>query len=132
MTKLRLLLDTHTWIWAMDGSKLLPREHARFIEDPSNEVFVSAISVWEAAIKASLGKLRVRGDLVTRAGQDGYEFLDFTLSAAVAVGSLPLHHRDPFDRALLAQAKVENLTLITSDAAFLVYSKEIDLHIITH
>lgn len=116
---MRLLLDTHVLLWsALEPERLTSTARAA-LEDGENEVFVSAVSAWEIAIKQSLGKL----ELARPAEQwlpkvlrtSGFEPLDVTLASALRVRALPWHHRDPFDRLLIAQALEENLTLVTSD-----------------
>lgn len=118
---MRLLLDTHTLLWVFDGSGRLSRAAARVVADGRNQVFVSAATAWEIAIKSSLGKLRVRGDY--ERGLEEYRFreLPVTTKHALAVRDLPLHHRDPFDRLLVVQAKLEKLTMVTRDRRFNEY-----------
>ena len=115
-----LLLDTHVLLWWLDGSRLTEAVVAR-IADRGELVFVSAASIWEAAVKASLGKLETPGALGTAAAEEGFEPLPITLDHAERAGSLPPHHRDPFDRMLVAQALTEGLTLVTHDPAFRPY-----------
>lgn len=125
--KLTLLLDTHTWIWAMEGNSRLPIAHGRLIRDPANESLISAISVWETSIKKSLGKLTVRGDLLRQTLDAGFNFVSFGVEAAEFVAELPGPHRDPFDRALAAQAKVGGFTLLTSDSNLLQLAEAIGI-----
>jgi PIN domain nuclease of toxin-antitoxin system len=112
---MKLLLDTHLLLWWLEGDKALSSAARALIADPENTLFISAVTHWEIRIKASLGKLQIPDDF--EASLDGDEFEDLPFSAAHAkrVGELPWHHRDPFDRALVAQAAVEGLTLLTSD-----------------
>lgn len=111
---MRLLLDTHIVLWSLSGSRRLNRPVRQAILTAS-EVFVSAASIWEAAIKASLGRLTVDADLPSSVSRAGFTMLPVTFAHAHAVGDLPLHHRDPFDRMLVAQALAERLTLVTAD-----------------
>ena len=121
---MRLLLDTHIALWALtDDARLSARARA-LIEDPANQVAVSAASVWEIAIKHSLG----RGDMPVSGGaalnwfrQAGYDLLPVTPDHAAAVEALPDHHRDPFDRLLIAQATSEPMRLITRDPLVALY-----------
>ena len=107
-----LLLDTHTFLrW--DEAKL-PRGVVRRIQ-AAREVYVSAASAWEVAIKATLGKIETRETLSRAIADYGFLPLPVSLEHADAVRMLPLHHRDPFDRMLVAQAKLEGLTLVTRD-----------------
>lgn len=116
----RLLVDTHTLLWwALDDPQLsAAARHA--VSLAGNDVHVSAASAWEIAIKASLGRLEVPDDLEALFTQEmrasRFRPLPVTLRHALAVRDLPLHHRDPFDRLLVAQAICEGLTLVTGDA----------------
>jgi PIN domain nuclease of toxin-antitoxin system len=114
---LRLLLDTHVLLWWFAGERLVP-EAKRLISAPDSEVFVSAASPWEAEIKAQRGKLTVEGDLVAQVARDGFIELPVSFAHGVAAARLPPHHRDPFDRMLVAQAQLEGLTLVTRDPVF--------------
>ena len=94
--------------------------------DPRNTLVVSVVSAWEIAIKVQLGKLRVPGEAATyvrsRAAHDHMEILPIHMEHAVALASLPLHHRDPFDRMLIAQSQVEKMAILTNDPAIRGYS----------
>jgi len=116
----RLLVDTHVLIRWAGGTPIAP-DAGQAISDPAAEVWVSAATVWESEIKIALGKLAVDGDLVESARDNGFTELAVTFEHAVAAGRLPPHHRDPFDRMLIAQARVEGLTVVTSDSAFTNY-----------
>ena len=120
----RLLLDTHVLLWWLDGSGLSDAVVAR-IADPGELVLVSAASIWEAGIKASLGKLELPGPLGSVVLEEGFEPLPITFDHAERAGSLPPHHRDPFDRMLVAQALAEGLTLVTHDPAFDPYGVDL-------
>jgi PIN domain nuclease of toxin-antitoxin system len=118
----RLLLDTHLFLWSVTDSPRLSAE-ARNSILAADEVHVSAVSIWEVAIKAGLGK--IKGDvrrLADAIGGSGFVDLPVTALHAAAVAGLPPHHRDPFDRLLVAQAMTEPLILLTADAALLEYS----------
>ena len=112
-----MLLDTHALIWwqAQDPPMLSARAYDA-IADPGNTVFVSAASVWEIAIKRALDKLDVPGDVLEAIEANGFRELPMTAFHAEQAGSLPLHHTDPFDRMLIAQAQAEGLILVTRDA----------------
>ena len=112
---MRLLLDTHVLLWALTDDPRLGTEARDAISDGQNAVFVSAVSAWEITIKGALGKLRVPDDLPAQLQDARFEGLDVTIEHALAVGNLPEHHRDPFDRLLIAQARVSTLTLVTHD-----------------
>jgi len=108
-----LLLDTHALLWWVGGEALSP-EAAAAIGDPENLVCVSAASVWEIGIKQALGKLTVAGDLDTILAED-FEPVPITFDDARRAAELPSHHRDPFDRMLVAQALARELTLVSRD-----------------
>ena len=110
---MNLLVDTCTLLWWVNGNLLSP-DASQAIADPDNRVWVSAASVWEIGIKQSLGKLTVRGDLDAVVDED-FEHLPVTFAHARQAARLPRHHRDPFDRMLVAQAQAEDLTLATRD-----------------
>ena len=122
---MKLLLDTHIVLWSAAEPDKLADEARDAIEDGANDVFVSVVSAWEIAIKQSLGKL----DLPKPAEQwlpevvrrTGYEVADLGLGAALGVRALPWHHRDPFDRLLVAHALEGGLTVVTRDEAFAAY-----------
>lgn len=111
----RLLLDTHALLWALTSPSRLNEYAREAIRDPVNVVYVSAVSGWEIALKSNLGKLEAPDNLQAKALESGFTLLNVTFSHGVQAGSLPLHHRDPFDRLLIAQAQAEGLLLVTRD-----------------
>ena len=113
---MRLLLDTHVLLWALTDDPHLTADVRDLIIDGTVEVFVSAASAWEITIKQGLGKLRAPDDLPAQLVAARFEALPISVEHAVAVLDLPDHHRDPFDRMLIAQATVEALTIVTHDA----------------
>lgn len=119
---MRLLLDTHVFLWVVAGSRLLKRGPRAKIE-AADEVFVSSASIWEIAIKARLGKLTADLDaLVAAIARSGFAELPVRAAHAARVAALPMHHADPFDRLLIAQALTEPLHLLTADRALAPYS----------
>ena len=115
---MKLLLDTHLLLWAAGQPARLPRRARALIEDPENELFFSAASLWEIAIKRGLGRrdFQVDARLLRRGLLDnGYGELPITSEHAVNTDHLPELHKDPFDRILIAQANVEGITLLTDD-----------------
>jgi PIN domain nuclease of toxin-antitoxin system len=115
---MRLLLDTHLLLWAAGSPERLPPAARELLDDPQNVPVFSSASLWEVAIKRGLGRSDFRVDArVLRRGllDNGYDELPITGEHAVALDSLPLIHRDPFDRILVAQSMVEGITLLTSD-----------------
>jgi len=119
--RLRVLLDTHALIWALEGSARLPRTARRVIEDPRNEVLVSAASAMEIAIKKSLGRLRAPDDLESACDEAGFVRRAVGFDEARVLESLPWHHRDPFDRLLVCHAISERATLVTRDRELSAY-----------
>jgi PIN domain nuclease of toxin-antitoxin system len=117
----RILLDTHVYLWWLRDDRKLTRKLAEAIADPDHTVLVSAASVWEAAIKSALGRLDVDGDLVAEIEANGFVELPVTARHAHLAGALPRHHEDPFDRLLVAQATLEGVRLATVDPAFRHY-----------
>ena len=121
---MNLLLDTHTFLWVAgrQQSALLPKATREILEDGANTLWLSLASVWELSIKVSTGKLQLTEpviDLVQfQQAQSGIQILPITLAHLDLIETLPFHHRDPFDRLLIAQAKAENLILVSVDAAF--------------
>lgn len=119
---MRLLLDTHIFLWAVSGSSLLKPAVRRLIES-ADEVYVSAASVWEVAIKARLGKIDADPhELAAAIDASGFLELPVCSTHAAQVATLELHHNDPFDRLLIAQALVEPLKLVTVDEVLARYS----------
>jgi PIN domain nuclease of toxin-antitoxin system len=120
----RLLVDTHLLLWAAASSSRLPRGAQALIEDPANEVYYSAASIWEIAIKSALRRKDFRVDvpaLLAALPQMGFVELPVTGAHAARVVQLANIHRDPFDRLLVAQSVVEPLTLLTNDALLARY-----------
>ena len=126
---MKVLLDTHVWLWSLSEPGRLSREARRILASRRNAVHLSAVSAWEIAIKVAVGKLDLPeppGSYVpTRMARQGLIPLVVTHAHALAVATLPLHHRDPFDRLLVAQSLVERLSLLTADPAFAPYGIEI-------
>lgn len=121
---MKLLLDTHLLLWAASAPKKLSTKARRLIENPENELYFSAVSLWEIAIKNSLGRadFSVNARLLRRGLRDnGYNELPMRSEHAVAIDSLPPLHKDPFDRLLIAQALTEGITLLTADAVVAGY-----------
>ena len=118
----QLLLDTHAFVWWLDGDRRLSPRARRRIADAKSQIFVSAVSVWEITTKARLGKLPGALDVATDVPgcilSQGFSGLDISLAHAQRAGTLAGVHRDPFDRLLIAQAQVEHLTLVSRDEIF--------------
>ena len=112
---MRLLLDTHSLLWWLNESPRLQERAAAAIADSRNRVFVSCATIWELSIKRNLGKLNVPDNFLTYVDREGFELIPITEAHSWVAGALPLHHHDPFDRMLIAQADLEVLTIVTSD-----------------
>jgi PIN domain nuclease of toxin-antitoxin system len=111
----RLLIDTHILLWWDQQMRSLSRPLRAAIADEANDIFFSAASIWELAIKRAMGKLSFGGSIVDAASALGFEVLPVTGSHAEHAGGLPRHHNDPFDRLIIAQAQLEGMVLGTQD-----------------
>ena len=120
---MRLLLDTHVLLWWLGNSPLLTAQARELIADTANTVFVSAVSLWEIWLKQSLGKLRLPPDFEERLAAEGFESLPLMAAHTREVASLPWYHRDPFDRMLVAQARVASLRFVTADEVAASYGE---------
>ena len=121
---MRLLLDSHAALWALIDSDRLGPVAKQMIFD-AETVVVSVVTPWELGIKRSAGKLDFPEEMVASFVASGYEILQVSAEHAVAAPALPMHHRDLFDRMLIAQARHENLTVVTSDAQFDDYDVDV-------
>ena len=125
---MRLLLDTHVWLWLLDQPKRIAEPVFRQIDEAS-ELLLSAASIWELAIKAQLGKLGAKSTVADLRNEILHEMfateLAITASHALVAAQLPMIHRDPFDRMLIAQAQFEGVALVTADADVVRYGGDI-------
>lgn len=112
----RLLLDTHAFLWCLADAAKLSASARTAITDANNDVFVSAVTGWEISVKRAKGHLTAPDNLAAMIKERGFTHLPLTFHHAEQAGLLPMHHRDPFDRFLIAQAQTEGLTLVTKDA----------------
>jgi PIN domain nuclease of toxin-antitoxin system len=118
----KLLLDSHAYLWWLADDQRLGAKAKKAITDPANAVLVSAATIWEIAIKAALGRLDLHGaDVVAEIAINRFVELPITAAHAAAAAALPRHHDDPFDRMLIAQAQLEHLRCVTRDPAFSAY-----------
>ena len=126
---MKVLLDTHAWIWLSDSPDKVNMETRQLLATEQTAVYISAISVSELSIKQSLGKLRLSHPLeqwVSRAmSGPKFEPLPITFPHAIHLAKLPWHHRDPFDRLLIAQAQVEGIAIVTDDPRFSAYGVQV-------
>jgi PIN domain nuclease of toxin-antitoxin system len=122
---MQLLLDTHTFIWFISGDQTLPQKALDAIKNTENKCYISIASIWEIAIKFSLKKLELKSDfdnIIDFLASNDIEVLQLTFQHLQKIINLEFHHRDPFDRLIIAQAIVENLTIITKDENFSRYT----------
>lgn len=124
----RLLLDTHAFLWWLDGDRRLSPRARTAVAESSNVIYVSAASAWEITTKARLGKLpgalEVAADVAFAIAGQAFSALDITVPHAQKAGRLPGPHRDPFDRVLIAQCQLEDLPLVSNDVVFDAYGVE--------
>ena len=124
---MKLLLDTQCWLWWFAEPERLSEAAVRQIADESNELWLSVASVWEMAIKVAIGKLRLPESLdnyvASRMRQLDTRPLEITAPHAMRAAALPMHHRDPFDRMLVAQAQLEGMALVSADEVFRKYNE---------
>lgn len=119
------LLDTHIFLWWLNDDPRLKASARAKISSQNPTVYVSSAVIWEIAIKAKLGKLKAPTNIADYINKSGFEELAITAAHAARTRELPLHHRDPFDRMLIAQAELEGLTIITHDKIFSRYFKSV-------
>jgi PIN domain nuclease of toxin-antitoxin system len=126
---MRVLLDTHVLIWLVEGDKNLSTVARSAIEDENNSLYLSIFSLWEITIKLSLGKLNLQLPVDEMVESflipGGIEILQIETSHLSILRDLPLHHRDPFDRSIIAQAQAEGMTLVSADGIFGMYEVEL-------
>ena len=126
---MKLLLDTHTFIWWDSEPTKLSSDALQACQDQANTIMLSVVSVWEMQIKSQLGKLKLNmslAEIVQNQQQiNGVQVLPMTLDHVLALQDLPVHHRDPFDRLLIAQANVEEAVLVSIDSAFSQYTVQL-------
>jgi len=122
----KLLLDTQCWLWWFAQPERLNEEAIAHIADEMNELWFSVASIWEIGIKNAIGKLPlpepIDSYISSRMVQLGVQYLEIRAPHALRAAALPLHHRDPFDRMLIAQAQIEDMTLVSADSMFKQYS----------
>lgn len=123
---MKLLLDTHVFIWSDDAPERLPAAWLAALQDPANELVLSAASVWEMQVKTQIGKmtlsLPLRDLLEEYQRANSLRIIPIEVAHVLALNNLPLHHKDPFDRLIIAQAIVEDMTIVSADTKFPAYS----------
>ena len=122
---MKILLDTHIFLWMLTSPERLNDKRRYELETPANEVFLSAMSIAELMIKHTIGKIHVEFDPLEMAKEMRIEILSFSGDHAMLLGKMPLHHKDPFDRMIIAQAIVNRLPLMSDDPKFPAYNCKI-------
>jgi PIN domain nuclease of toxin-antitoxin system len=122
---MKILLDTHIFLWMLTSPERLNDKRRYELETPANEVFLSAMSIAELMIKHTIGKIHVGFDPLEMAKQMRIDILSFSGDHAMLLGKMPLHHKDPFDRMIIAQAIVDRLPLMSDDPKFQAYNCKI-------
>ena len=118
---MNIIIDTHIYLWALTDPSRIEKVKRSALEDLSNTIFVSAVSIAELMIKASIGKLEIDFDPVAVAKESGFSILDFKADAALLLKDLPFHHKDPFDRMLIAQSIADGYPIMTEDPKIKMY-----------
>ncbi len=124
-SQMRYLLDTHIFLWWLSGDKKLNQKTVELIKNPQNQIFVSVASAWEISIKRKIGKISLKTTIEECFKTSSFMILDITLNHILELDTLPLHHSDPFDRILVAQARTENFTFVTDDVKIKKYELKI-------
>ena len=122
---MNIIIDTHIFLWALSEPDKLSDAERSALEDLSNTIYVSAVSIAELMIKASVEKLRIDFDPVSLAKESGFLLLDFSADAALVLRDMPFHHKDPFDRMLIAQSITHNYPIMTDDPKIALYKCQI-------
>jgi len=123
---LNIIIDTHIFLWAISEPEKLSSLRTDIIQAPTNTIFVSSITFIEIMIKVSIGKLQIDFDPIETAKKSGFEILDFSAEDSIALGDMPFHHKDPFDRMLISQSVNRDYYLMSDDGKF----KNYDLRLI--
>ena len=124
---MNVLLDTHILLWWLDDSDDLSSRAREIISNPSNTIFISAVVLWEIRLKQSLGKLTLPSGFEAALADGSFEALPLTAAHTLGIAGMPWHHRDPFDRMLVAQAAAEGFTFLTADRALAAYGECVEL-----
>ena len=123
---MNILIDTHIFLWLLKSPQQLSKQQVETFKNPQYQFYLSSISIAEIMIKLSIGKLVIDFDPIQAAIDSGLNILPYHAIDAVALANLPFHHKDPFDRMLIAQAKTQNMQIMSSDTVFGLYGKVID------
>lgn len=125
--QLNLLIDTHIVVWSLIEPEKISDKAMQLLVSSENEVWVSSLSVWEMVTKIQIGKMALEKGFEKEITRQGFSFLPFETKHSLKIHDLPLHHRDPFDRGLIAQAAVEKFKFLTADQTLHSYREEVDL-----
>ena len=122
---MNIIIDTHIFLWLAGSLERVKDKHMRYIEDTTNNIYLSSLSIAEIMIKKSIGNLDFDGEILTILDEMGIDVLDFDANSALMLGSLPFHHRDPFDRMIISQATTKKYKIISMDKKFKLYDCEL-------
>ena len=122
---MKILIDTHIFLWLAADPGKIAKKHMQLLEDLQNDIFLSSISIAEIMIKKSIGNLEFDGDILTLLEEMDIRVLEFDAKSAILLGSLPFHHRDPFDRMIIAQGMINNYKILSVDSKFKKYKCEL-------
>ncbi len=116
-----IIIDTHVFLWLLNDPSRIKPEHMEYLENTDNRIFLSAVSVAELEIKKSIGKLDFNFNSIEMSAEMGMEILNFTGFDALQLGSIPFHHKDPFDRMIISQSLANKLTILSYNSKFSLY-----------
>ena len=122
---MNIIIDTHIFLWLAADLKKVSKKHMQYIENLDNNIYLSSISIAEIEIKKSIGNLDFEADILKILDEMGIEVLNFDAKSAIMLGTLPMHHRDPFDRMIISQAITNGYKIITVDNKFKLYECEL-------
>ena len=122
---MNIIIDTHIFLWLAADLKKVSKKHMQYIENLDNNIYLSSISIAEIEIKKSIGNLDFEADILKILDEMGIEVLNFDAKSAIMLGTLPMHHRDPFDRMIISQAITNGYKIITVDNKFKLYKCEL-------
>ncbi len=119
---MNIIIDTHIFLWLAAQPEKVGKKQMRYIEDLDNKIFLSSMSIAEIMIKKSIGNLNFNADILALLEEMGIEVLDFDAQSALMLGTLPMHHKDPYDRMIISQAITKGYKIITADSKFKMYN----------
>jgi len=119
---MNIIIDTHIFLWLAADLKKINQKHLEYIKNMDNNVYLSSLSIAEIMIKKSIGNLDFDGDILMILDEMAIDILDFDANSALLLGSLPFHHRDPFDRMIISQAITKKYKIISADRKFKLYN----------